>query len=125
MLQVTPTRVDVFCRRIPVADNVSHVYMLPMAKHRVARASVFTPRQNRALRAALRTLRQQRDLSQMGLGRLLGIAQQNAGRLLTVDDAGFSYDTATRLVRELGFAGVDTFFASKGIAERAQSTTES
>lgn len=93
-----------------------------MAKQRAARTSVFTVRQNRALRAALRTLRQQRELSQMGLGRLLGIAQQNAGRLLTVDDAGFSYDTATRLVRELGFDGVDAFFTKKGIAERAQTT---
>ncbi len=77
------------------------------------RATVFSTRQNRALRSALRALKNSRKLSQLSVGHLLGIAQQNAGRLLKSQGAGFSYDTATKLACELGFTGVDEFFRAK------------
>lgn len=93
-------------------------------KKALASHAVFTPRQNKALRTALRRLKQTKKLSQLGLGRLLGIAQQNAGRLLTLETAGFSYDTATRLVRESGFDGVDAFFAVKGVAQPGRADDE-
>lgn len=87
-----------------------------MAKRRDRGLRVFTAKQNRALRSALLELKTSRKLSQMGLGRLLGIAQQNAGRLLRDRNAGFGFNTAARLARELGFGGVEAFFAAKGLA---------
>lgn len=78
---------------------------------------VFTDAQNSALREALVDLHKKRNLSQTALGAILGIKQQNAGRLLKEDDDnGFSYESGTRLVRYLGFAGVDTFFRSRGVS---------
>jgi hypothetical protein len=77
---------------------------------------VFTTDQNAELRAALRELQRQHNHSQAALGALLGIAQQTAGRLLRLDAAGFSYASATRLVRACGFGGVDSFFRARGVA---------
>lgn len=76
--------------------------------------SAFTSAQNRALRESLRALQADRKLSQAQLGVALGVAQQVAGRLLR-REGGFSYQTATRLVRLLGFAGVDAFFVQRGV----------
>lgn len=86
--------------------------------------TVFVSRQNRALRAALREVKRTRKLSQVALGDLLGTTQQNIGRLLTSTVAGFSYDSATRLVRALGYEGVDAFFQSKGISVPADIAAE-
>lgn len=77
--------------------------------------SVFTSSQNRALRAELKALREKYG-SQSALGDAIGIEQQNVGRLLGERDAGFSYATATAVVRLAGFGGVDAFFRSKGVA---------
>jgi len=41
------------------------------------------------------------------------VSQQTAGRLLSSARAGLSYGTATALARELGFHGVDEFFARR------------
>ncbi len=77
---------------------------------------VFTEQQNAELRGALAELKSKRNYSQTAVGEILGVGQQAAGRLLKSDAAGFSYATATRLVRFLGYAGVDTFFRAKGVA---------
>lgn len=77
---------------------------------------VFTDEQNDALRVALRDVRRRRHYSQQALGQLLGIEQQNVGRLLNSEAEGFSYKSATRLCRLTGFAGVDSFFKAKGVA---------
>lgn len=76
----------------------------------------FTADQNAELRAALRELQRQHSYSQAALGAVLGVAQQTAGRLLRLDAAGFSYGSATRLVRACGFGGVDSFFRARGVA---------
>lgn len=77
--------------------------------------TVFTPQQNRSLRAALRELnRANKYDSQRELGRAIGVSQQVAGRLLA-DDGGFSYSTARNVVRLLGYEGVEDFFAKKGV----------
>lgn len=55
--------------------------------------------------------------SHAAAGEALGILQQNVSRLLGDERAGFSYSTATRLVRLAGFDGVDAFFAEKGVLE--------
>lgn len=89
---------------------------------RKTQRTVFGGPQNRALRVALRGVKRSRKLSQAALGELLGTTQQNIGRLLTSALGGFSYETATLLVRELGFDGVDAFFAEKRVeAVRAAS----
>lgn len=77
---------------------------------------VFNDEQNRELRAALQQMKVKRHFSQVALGQILGIAQQNVGRLLDGDEGGFSYESATRLVRRIGFSGVDHFFARRGVA---------
>lgn len=79
------------------------------------RSEDFTPRQNEALRDALRDLRDRQGHSQATLGKLLSIKQQSAGRLLA-GSGGFSYASATQLVRALGYAGVDSFFRARGVA---------
>lgn len=76
----------------------------------------FSDAQNQALRLGLRELRKKRDCSQVALGQTLGVVQQAIGRLLKSNEAGFSYETATRLVRALGYASVDTFFRAKNVA---------
>lgn len=83
--------------------------------------SVFTPAQNRALRESLRGLQSERNLSQTQIGEALGVAQQVAGRLLR-REGGFSYQTASRLVRLLGFDGVDAFFVQRGVVGTTPST---
>lgn len=75
---------------------------------------MFTPEQNKALRGALIIARDERGVSQAKLGEIIGCNQQNAGRLLR--DGGFSYGSATRLARFLGYAGVDAFFVKMGVA---------
>lgn len=89
-----------------------------MPKPKPGHPSVFTSAQNKALRGALRDLAKAESLSQVVLGQRLGISQQVAGRLLGPSKAGFGYGPATRLVTILGFAGVDEFFAAKGVAAR-------
>jgi hypothetical protein len=73
---------------------------------------VFSVDQNRLLRVAMAKLAETMP-SQKALGDALGLAQQNAGRLMRDRRAGFSYATATALVRLLGFGGVDEFFAKR------------
>lgn len=92
--------------------------MTRTTKRRAGRANDFTPEQNHELRALLHRLKDQRDLSQVEIGRKLGVAQQNIARLLSDDTAGFSYGSATRLCHQLGYDGVDTFFRAKGVALR-------
>jgi hypothetical protein len=99
---------------ILVADDLLQVYWLTMARQGAQR-TVFGMRQNRALRTGLRAVRRDRKLSQVAIGQLLGMTQQNVARLLNSDDAGFSYEAATRLVQALGHAGVDAFFLAKGL----------
>lgn len=82
----------------------------------------FSAEQNRLLRAALRDLQRDRDLSQAAVGILIGVSQQTASKLLLSARAGMSYGTATALARVLGFAGVDDFFARHAVREvQAQS----
>jgi len=75
----------------------------------------FSTAQNGALRDGLRELVTKRG-SQSAAGGALGFTQQAVNRLLRSDDAGFSYESATRLVQVLGYATVDTFFRARGIA---------
>lgn len=81
---------------------------------RVGRASVFASAQNRALRSLLVKAMKQHG-SQQALAELLGIKQQNVGRLLRDGRAGFSYATAGALVRLEGWSGIDAFFEAKGL----------
>lgn len=83
-----------------------------MPKPRRARVKGFTAKENRALQDALVTMSS--GLTQARIGEIIGCNQQNAGRLLK--HAGFAYGTALRLVRHLGFQGLDSFFATKGLA---------
>lgn len=84
-----------------------------MSSPRRGQPSAFTAEQNEALRSELAEVHARKSLTQAKLGEILGVNQQNAGRLLR--SAGFSYVSATRLVRFLGYAGVDTFFRAKGV----------
>lgn len=86
-----------------------------MSRPRRRNQTVFTTAQNRALRGELRRLREGYE-SQAALGDAIGVEQQNAGRLLNDGASGFSYATATAVARLAGFAGVDAFFRSKGVA---------
>lgn len=77
---------------------------------------VFTDAQNAALREALKDMKARKGLSQAGIGVVLGIKQQNVGRVLNSTTDGFAWATATRLVRALGYASPETFFRAKGVA---------
>lgn len=81
--------------------------------NRAGHPAVFTAAQNAALRKSLRDVQMRGSLSQADLGRIIGTTQQVASRLLNNESAGFSYATATRLVKHLRFAGVDSFFRSR------------
>ncbi len=89
------------------------MFSMASAKKGRGKPDVFNVTQNRALRAALKELRRQYP-TQAALATVLEIKQQNVGRLLA-EKGGFAYGTATRLVRLLGFAGVDAFFADRGV----------
>lgn len=90
--------------------------MFGMAKRHPGKPSVFSRKQNQALRNLLLELRGTYS-SQKALGEALGIAQQNAARLLSDRRAGFAYATASAVVRLAGFAGVDAFFADRGLLD--------
>lgn len=85
----------------------------------MSKRAVFSPRQNAALREALQNI-ETNYASQAALGEAIGVEQQTAGRLLRDDRAGFSFSTASRLVRLVGFEGVDAFFTAKGVGEVAE-----
>lgn len=76
----------------------------------------FTPEQNDALRRALNQYMRENQMSQSEMGKILHIEQQNVGRLMNSLAQGFSYTTATRLVRRMGFIGVDAFFEVRSVA---------
>lgn len=76
----------------------------------------FSPEENSALRAALRRLQKDRDLSQEELGKILGMTQQNAGRLITTQ-GGMGRGTANALARELGYRDADSFLLELSINE--------
>lgn len=104
------------CGMVGVALSDVHVYMWPMSPPRKkGHPDVFTAPQNRTLRAELRKLQARRHYSQTALANILGIAQQNAGRLLASEESGFSYQSATRLARALGYRGVDELFRDKRV----------
>ncbi len=88
--------------------------MSVMAKRRRGRGPIFSKVQNAALRTALLALTA-RFPSQRSLGFALGLAQQNAGRLINDRRAGFSYVTACAVARLSGFSGVDAFFEANGL----------
>ncbi len=81
----------------------------------MAKRAVFSEAQNAALRVALVAL-EARYTSQVDLGKAIGVEQQNAGRLLRDERAGFGYATASRVAHLSGFTGVDSFFVAKGVA---------
>lgn len=87
-----------------------------MAKRKRGRPTVFSPRQNRALRVELTRLLN-RFGSRARLGDAIGVAQQNASRLLNDANSGFSYATATTVAQLAGFVGVDAFFRNRGVDE--------
>ena len=86
-----------------------------MARRRKGRGhpEYFTRAQNQVLHEALHEL-DDAMASQDELAKALGVVQQTASRLLR--DGRFSTGPATALVRRLGYAGLDAFFAKKGVA---------
>lgn len=76
----------------------------------------FSDEENAVLRDAFRRLRKERELSQAEAGELVGIAQQNAGRLLSATSrAGMSRTTANRLARALGFRDAEELLLDANI----------
>ncbi len=72
--------------------------------------------ENRVLRAAVRKLKEDRDLNQAAVGRILGIKQQNAGRLLSaLPHVGMGRATANNLARELGFRDAEDLLLQSGV----------
>lgn len=76
---------------------------------------VFSDEENNVLRAALRKFRDTNDLTQKQIGELLGIEQQNAGRLLAKGRAGMSRDTANKFARTVGFRDAEHFLLENGV----------
>lgn len=85
---------------------------------------VFSDDENRALREALRKHRDEHDLTGAQVGRLLGIKQQNAARLLSDAPAhrltGMGRDTANNLARILGFRDAEHFLIEHGVLAEMQ-----
>lgn len=95
---------------------------------RRGKPETFTPEQQGALRAALKEwIAEQRGagvhLTQEGIGELLGVVQQTAGRFLAHEGTGVSYASATKIARLTGAAGVDEFFAKRGLSVEGPSRT--
>lgn len=83
----------------------------------------FSADENRALRAALRRLQEKEALSQTAVGKVLGISQQNAGRLLGAEPgAGMSRTTANALARKLGFRDAEHFLLEAGVLAAMKGT---
>lgn len=77
---------------------------------------VFSDAENKALRAMLRRLKAERELTQVEVGRLLGISQQNAGRLLgSSPHVGMSRPTANALARALGYRDNEALLLAAGV----------
>lgn len=76
---------------------------------------VFSDRENEVLRAALRRLRDEKELTQKELGELLGMRQQNAGRLVGAAKTGMSRDAANRLARRLGYRDAEHYLLEVGV----------
>jgi len=90
---------------------------MAMARRPRGKPQNFTPEQNDALRKALLDWKDQNELTQQQVGEKLHVEQQGVARLLSAKgDGGFSYQTATRAARILGYIGVDAFFEAVGVA---------
>lgn len=64
----------------------------------------------------MRQLKADRGLTQAQLGELLGIAQQNAGRLTSAQpNVGMNRTTANALARALGYRDVEHFLLEAGV----------
>lgn len=74
----------------------------------------FTPEQSVALRKALEEMRQAKGWTQAQLGDKIGVAQQNASRVLK--SGNFGYINATKAARLLGYIGIDAFFEARSVA---------
>lgn len=92
-LHKTSTRVEVTCKMERMAGK----------------QEAFSEAENRVLRAALRKLVQEHELSQAALGKILGIKQQNAGRLLGPGRVGMGRATANNLARHLKYRDAEHF----------------
>jgi hypothetical protein len=76
----------------------------------------FSEEENRVLRAALGRLQRDRGVTQRELGELLGIAQQNAGRLLSANGrGGMGRSTANHLARALGYRDAEHLLLEAGV----------
>lgn len=83
----------------------------------------FSAEENKVLRGALRELREERQLTQAEVGRLLGIKQQNAGRLLGPSPhTGMGRQTANRLAEALGFRDAEEFLLERGVLAGMKAT---
>lgn len=81
----------------------------------------FSDEENAVLRAEFRRLREQYKWSQTEAGRQIGIAQQNAGRLLGANpESGMSRTTANRLARLCGFRDAEDLLLHKGVLAEMQ-----
>lgn len=76
--------------------------MIAKAGIRSGKPADFVDEDTQLLRDAAIQLKEQRNLSGVELGKLLGIAQQNASRF-TKGNGGISRNTANRLAEALGY----------------------
>lgn len=81
----------------------------------------FSDAENAVLRAEFRRLREEREWSQAEAGRQIGIAQQNAGRLLGANpEVGMSRTTANQLARLCGYRDAEDLLLQKGVLAEMQ-----
>lgn len=80
----------------------------------VGKPQVFSDEENATLRAELRALKNDRGLSQAAVGRLIGVGQPTAGKLLGTRHAGMSRATANALARALNFRDAEELLLDRG-----------
>lgn len=81
----------------------------------------YTPEENAVLRAALRRMRELEELTQAGVGAIIGVEQQNAGRLLAAGSkVGMGRATANRLARHIGFRDAEHLLLETGVLAEMQ-----
>lgn len=77
--------------------------------------AAFTDAENEVLRGRLREYRQERGLTQREMGELLGIEQQNIGRLESKARTGLNRTTANALAHLLKYRDVEELLLAEGV----------
>lgn len=100
---------------MPIEDTLTRVSVPCHTLRMAGKPEAFSAEENKVLRDTLRALRDEREMTQADVGRLLGIKQQNAGRLLgSSPHTGMGRQTANKLAEALGYRDAEQLLLERG-----------